>query len=106
MSASAHDLLPRYRSGDHETVWREMRAHEAIDGEVRQEALAVAVETMRRVAANADIVAERLASRGWRALSGALRVTPSRQDLEAMDRFAAFLKAPLPPSLHAFWTQV
>jgi hypothetical protein len=105
-TVAARDLVSRYRAGEHEQVWQELRAHEAIDGEFRAEALEVACETMQRVAACADTVASRLSSRGWRALSGALRAAPTGEDVEAMQRFTAFLNAPLPSSLHAFWALV
>lgn len=47
-SAAPGDLVARYRRGEHEAVWRELRAHEAISGALREEALALARETMGR----------------------------------------------------------
>jgi hypothetical protein len=65
-------------------MWRSGRncAHEAIDGALREEALALTRKTMQRVARCADLVAQRLAARGWTALSGALRTAPGAADAE------------------------
>jgi hypothetical protein len=102
-SAASGDLLARYRRGEHEAVWRELRAHEAIDADCRVEALAVATETMTRVARCADRLAERLASRGWTALTGRLRSPPDAGDSNIMADLEAFTSAPLSPALRAFW---
>ena len=101
--AAVGDLLTRYQKGAHIEVWRELRRFEAIDGAMRAEALAVAAETMRRVAGCCDLVAGRLAAEGWVALSGRLR-SPPAPDLAAL--LAAHEEAagsPVPPSLLAFW---
>jgi hypothetical protein len=105
-SAASGDLLARYRCGEHETVWNQLRAHEAIDADCRAEAIAVATETMTRVARSADLLAERLASRGWTALTGRLRWLPSAADSKIMDDIARFTESPLPASLLAFWETV
>lgn len=102
-SAATGDLVARYLRGEHEAVWHELRAHEAIAGDLREEALEVARATMRRVARAADVVATRLAERGWRSLSGALRTPPAAADAAVLARLAATTGAPLPPSLVAFW---
>jgi hypothetical protein len=104
--AASGDLVARYRRGEHEAVWRELRAHEAIDADCRAEALAVAAETMTRVARCADRLAERLASRGWTALSGRLRSPPAAGDSSIMADLEGFTIAPLPPALRAFWETV
>jgi hypothetical protein len=104
--AASGDLLARYRRGEHEAVWRELRAHEAIDADCRAEALAVATETMTRVARCADLLAERLASRGWTALTGRLRWPPDAGDSKIMADLERFTSAPLPPALRAFWEKV
>jgi hypothetical protein len=83
-----------------------LRAHEAIDANRRAEAIAVATETMTGVARNADLLAERLASRGWRAATGRLRWLPSAADPKIMDDIAWFTGSPLPASLLAFWERV
>jgi hypothetical protein len=105
-SAAPGDLLARYRRGEHEKVWSELRAHEAIAGDCRAEALAVAAETMTRVARSANLLAERLASRGWTALAGRLRWLPNVAKSATMHDIEQFTGAPLPPSLHAFWDKV
>jgi hypothetical protein len=99
-------LLARYRSGEFEAVWREMRSFSHIGGEYREEVSDVAQETMRRVARNADRIAERLQAAGWKALTGQLRTPPSPSDLEVFGRIASMAGSPVPPSLQAFWTLV
>ena len=102
-SASSGDLVGRYRRGEHDAVWRELRAHDAVDGDFRAEALEVARETMFRVACAADLLAERLAARGWTALTGRLRTLPAAEDAGLMEGLERYTEAPLPPSLRAFW---
>jgi hypothetical protein len=105
-STASGDLLARYRRGEHEAVWTELRTHPAIDGDCRAEALAVATETMTRVARCADLLAGRLAARGWVALTGSLRYPPSERDQQIITDIEQFSGAPLPPSLVVFWTMV
>jgi hypothetical protein len=101
-SAAPGNLLVRYRGGEHEGVWRELRHHAAIAGALREEALLVARETMRRVARCCDVLAERLEARGWQSLS-ALRTLPDARDVAIFGRIEALTDGPLPPSLQAFW---
>jgi hypothetical protein len=102
--AAAHgDLVARYVRGEHEAVWQALRAHASITGDLRAEALSVAQETMKRVARAADLVADRLAERGWRALSGALRTRPHRKDAKVSARIEEITGSPVPPSIQAFW---
>lgn len=100
------DLVARYVRGEHNEVWRELRAYPAISGDLREEALAVARETMRRVARAADLIARRLADQGWTALSGKLRTAPAPEDRAMFDRIATFTGELLPVSLEAFWETV
>lgn len=100
------DLIGRYRSGEFEAVWREIRSQGSVDGEFRQEVMEVAEETMRRVARNADLLTERLQAEGWQALSGELRTPPSSDDSDVFERIEQITEGPLPPSLYAFWTVV
>lgn len=97
------DLVSRYRRGEHIAVWRELRAHESITGDFREEALAVARETMQRVARGADLLAGRLAARGWRPYSGSLRTIPTAADALSVSTIEKLTAAPLPPSMLAFW---
>jgi hypothetical protein len=99
-------LLNRYRSGEFEAVWREMRTAARISGEFRDEVLEVAEETMRRVGRNADRISERLQAAGWKALTGRLRTLPSPDDVGLFQRIEAIVGSPVPPSLCAFWTIV
>jgi hypothetical protein len=105
-STASGDLLARYRSGEHAAVWSELRAHEAIAGECRAEALAVASATMTRVARCTDLLAERLALRGWTALWGHFYYPPNAEDSAVIHDIEQFTGAPLPASLRAFWDTV
>jgi hypothetical protein len=105
-TTAAGDLLSRYSAGEHEAVWRALRNPEAIGGDFRAEALAVADATMRRVAAAADRLAKRLEERGWVALSGSLRTLPTPADAHELAEIERVTGAQLPPSLLAFWTNV
>src|SRR5262249_55521391 len=100
------DLVARYRRGEHLAVWSELRRHEAIAGALRDEALAVARETMQRVAGCADRLAVRLAERGWAGPTGALRTEPTAADRDVIAEIARRVGGPLPPSLLAFWQEV
>ena len=65
-------LVARYRRGEHEEVWRDLRALGDLDGAARAEAIEVGCETMKPVAANADDLADRLQKKGWVPLFGVL----------------------------------
>ena len=103
------NLLNRYQSGEFEQVWRDIRAHERIDGGFRGEVIEVAEAAMRRVAQNADLVAERLRAAGWLALSASyhdLRTPPKPDDQAVFARIEEISEAPVPPTLLAFWRVV
>ena len=100
------DLLARYFCSEHGPVWNNLRSHEALGGDLLQEAQAVAKETMTRVARNADLLCERLAALGWRPLYSELRTRPRAEDQEVMRRIEEITGAPLPVSLRAFWEAV
>jgi hypothetical protein len=100
---SAGDLLARYLCGEYVAVWNELRSHEALGGELLEEARAVAKETMVRVSRNADRLGERLAASGWRPLYSELRKKPRTEDREVMRRIEEISGAQLPVSLRAFW---
>lgn len=97
------DLLDRYLGGEHGSVWSELRSHEALGGELLEEARAVAKETMLRVSRNADRLGKRLAASGWRSLYGKLRSKPRAADREVMRRIEEISGAPLPVSVRTFW---
>lgn len=97
------DLVRRYRSGQYIAVWQELRSFGEIDGDLREEAEAVAVETMKRVAGNLDLLASRLEHRGWRALMGQLRTKPDPEDGRIFLEIERITKGPIPPSMLAFW---
>jgi hypothetical protein len=103
--APDRDLLTRYRGGEHVAVWDVLRGHDGVAGAPRDEAIAVAQETMRRVLANLELLTERLASRGW-CVHDAARQPPSIEDHDAMRELAEVTGAPLPASLVAFWSEI
>ena len=100
------NLVDRYRSGEFEPVWREIRAQGRVEGDFREEVQEVAKETMNRVARNANLICDRLEAEGWASLFGELRTLPRASDTEVFQRIEAITGGPVPPSLHAFWTVV
>jgi len=103
------NLLKRYQAGEFEQVWRDIRAHEHIDGGFRDEVIEVAEAAMRRVAQNADLIAERLRAAGWLALLASyqdLRTSPKPDDPAVFARIEEISGAPVPPTLLAFWRVV
>ena len=102
-------LLRRYETGNFEAVWHEIRSHSPVEGSLRAEVLEVAIAAMRRVARNADLLADRLRVRGWKPhlaeLTG-LRSKPSAQDEAVFSRIMEISGAPIPPTLLAFWNVV
>jgi hypothetical protein len=98
-------LLSRYKAGEFEAVWREIREVAAIGGEFRQEVIEVAAATIQRVAQNANLVAERLEARGWKPLSGelvGLRTQPTASDDQVIHKIEEISGALLPPSFAGF----
>ena len=100
------DLLTRYKSGEFVRVWEDLRAQQAIARDLRQEAEAVAEETMRRVAHNLDLLASRFEAKGWVALTDELRTRPNPDDRAVFTEIDRITKSPIPPSLLAFWREV
>lgn len=105
-TAASGDLLARYQKGQLEEVWKELRAHDAVGGDLLEEARAVANETMKRVAYNADLLAQRLKARGWIALHGSLRTVPQAEDAPVIEQIEEFTGAMLPVSFRSFWETV
>jgi len=99
------DLVARYRAGDHFGAWRDARAFPAIAGALREEIIALAHETMERVAHNADLISERLQRAGWGTI-GPMRTKPEAGDVDTIATIEKMTGAPLPPSLLAFWRVV
>lgn len=99
-------LLERYRDGDNLGAWAALRRRGPLAGAARDEAQALAAETMARVARNADILSERLSALGWRALSGGLRSIWSDDGADAVQALAGASGAPIPLSVAAFWRHV
>jgi hypothetical protein len=97
------DLVARYRAGEHVQVWQTLCSLGPIAGDLRQEADAVAHETMKRVAHNLDLLASRFYARGWVALTGMLRTSPKPDDGRICAEIERITKSPIPPSLSAFW---
>jgi hypothetical protein len=102
-------LLSRYKAGEFQAVWREIREVGAVGEDFRQEVIEVAVATMQRVAQNADLISGRLKAQGWKPLSGdlvGLRTQPTASDDQVIRRIEDISGALLPPSLLAFWKHV
>lgn len=100
------DLVTRYRAGEHEAVWKQLRSYESIGGDLRDEAAAVAAETMRRVARAADLLSDRLGALGWEPRYFPLRTAPAAEDQEVFRQIEKITGATLPLSLRAFWEVV
>ena len=100
---AAGDLLVRYNRGDYVGVWNEIKSHEALGGELLEEARAVANETMMRVARGIDHLSHRLANFGWKPLYGALRTRPGAEHQDVLSQIEVISVAFLPVSLRAFW---
>jgi len=100
-------LLKRYRAGEFDQVWREIRSHISIEGEFRDEVMEVAEATMRRVAQNAELITERLQTIGWKASEySELRTPPKPSDEGVFSRITEISGAPIPPTLLVFWRVV
>lgn len=102
-------LLKRYRAGEFDQVWREIRTYPSIEGEFREEVMEIADATMQRVVQNADLVASRLQAIGWQVLSSqdqSLRTPPKSSDEAVFSRIVEMSGAPIPPTLLAFWRVV
>lgn len=97
--------LERYKSGETELVWAEMRARGAAvrEGALFEDAMAVARETMRRVRSNAETVHGRLRDIGYafEQPAGAL-VTPGPHIMDDVLEVETTL-GPLPLSLRVFY---
>ncbi|WP_225896568.1 hypothetical protein [Amazonocrinis nigriterrae] len=62
-------FLSRYLAGDHENVWKELQAlDEIVEQPLRNDALAVARETMRRVKINLKMILHCLKKLGFQFL--------------------------------------
>jgi hypothetical protein len=102
-------LLSRYEAGDFEAVWQEIRSHSRLEEEFRAEVLEVAEAATKRVARNADMLAERLSGYGWKPLSPEitpLRTRPTEDDEDVFSRIEELTGAPLQPTLLALWNVV
>jgi hypothetical protein len=94
-------LLERYRAGEHEAVWSELVKLGALQSnEERQEAAAVAGETMALAATAIDELVRRLAARGY-----PFRVEARQRPVGAksVERLVKTSGGPVPASLVAFW---
>lgn len=107
MSAPS-DFLARYRAGEHEQVWRELEAlrEQVRDGALRDEARAVALETMQRVRRNLERIATVLSDEGYSLLAREHAVgAPS--DVDALvAEMEAIAGGAIPLSVAAFYATV
>jgi hypothetical protein len=116
-SATHHPLLNRYLSGEHEYVWRELGIA-VVPSVLLGEAQLIAVETMRRVRRNLEILVPRLRSEGFAfahpllpegddgwARYDAVRAHPTPHTEELLKRVQQ-VAGPLPKSVKAFYREV
>jgi hypothetical protein len=116
-------LFERYLAGDHEAVWKDLVAlgYEAQSGREAADALAVAYETMERVAHNVRTIAERLQAinyefvflgsrSSWLSQAKALPHRPYNPPTPDVSKTIATIEmaieGPLPLSLRAFFEVV
>jgi len=102
------DLLQRYHDGEHEQVWADLRelGPAVRDDGVLDDARMVAVETMRRVRHNVEVLRRRLDDAGYRFKDpGRVHLPPPTDVTARLDRFEE-LNGPLPLSLRAFYEVV
>jgi hypothetical protein len=104
----ARSLTSRYLAGEHAEVWRELRDHEQVPASLVEDAAAVAEETMRRVAVNADRIYERLSAMDdWQFASPSIaRVAPTDADGAAVEEVVSALHGRVPLALVACLQQV
>src|SRR5262249_45002920 len=102
----AGDLAARYRAGEFEAVWQEIRAQGDIGGDFRAEGVGGGEGARRRGGGEGEGGPQGLSAVGWRALTGKLRTPPSADDSKQFDRIESITGGPLPPTLRAFWTIV
>jgi len=101
VTGSDANLLARYKAGEHEAVWAELRAG------AQDDALAVAQETMARVARNADRLAVYLTNIGWRVPSGEMRSPKLGADeRDVIARAEDISGVEIPLALQVFWEVV
>lgn len=100
-------LHQRYRNGEREAVWNEIRKLGPVPDPLRPEVDAVATETMRRVAVHVRRLAEALAELGMvsSALSGPLHQPPTTDELADLDLLEREIGA-LPSALRACLREV
>jgi hypothetical protein len=102
------NLLKRYTAGEYIAVWQELveMGPRAQDDRV---ALEVALETMRRVQHNLELVIERLRSEGWRFSNSdvyPIWAPPHRTTADQISELERRLRGPIPLALKAFWNVV
>lgn len=98
------DALSRYRAGEHVGAWQSISEAPRLDPDAREEARAVAVETMQIVRANAETIVEVLRAAGYpfagEALGDSQRIAREGHEL------ATTVGGPPPVSLEVFWEVV
>jgi HEAT repeats len=107
--AGRRDFVARYRAGEHEGVWRDLRlAGAARDLSLREEAATVAAMTMQRVRQNVETVTSRLRAAGYPFDEGDLPAwsLPPDDVAQQIARMEAATGGPCPTSLRAFWEVV
>lgn len=102
------NLVERYAAGEHVAVWQELVA---MGPRAQDDAVAfeVALETMRRVQHNLELVIERLRSEGWRFSNSdvyPIWAPPHQTTADQITELERRLRGPIPLALKAFWNVV
>lgn len=100
--------LERYRQGEHAAVWAELNAlgEEVRARKVRDDARAVASETMRRARANIETLIPRLRELGYRFQEKKPFLPAPRKTAETLKTLEKSLHGRLPFSLAAWWEHI
>ena len=101
-------LLDRYLAGEHAEVWDELMR---MGPDAQQDSVAweVAVETMRRVRRNVELVVKRLQLEGWRFAKKDVYPVMALPGVQTGGQIADLehrLRGPVPLALKAFWEVV
>lgn len=100
--------LERYQKGEHAAVWAELTAlgEDVRARKLRDDAIAVARETMRRARRNIDTLLPRLREIGYQFHDPKPFAPPPRRTAETVKTLEKRLGGKLPYSLTAWWEQV
>ncbi|MBI2687790.1 MAG: hypothetical protein HYX27_15880 [Acidobacteria bacterium] len=101
-------FLERYLQGQHTAVWAELNelGDNVRSRKLRDDAYAVARETMRRARVNIEALIKRLPELGYKFHDKKPFVSPPRNTESQCKKLERILSGPLPMTLWAWWEQV